>query len=295
VRWLITGAEGQLGSRLVHALAGQDAVGLSHAELDLTSAAMVAEVIASQRPDVVLNAAAYTAVDAAETDETRALAVNRDGPAHLAAALARHGGRLVHPSTDYVFAGDADRPYEVDHQTGPRTAYGRSKLAGELAVRELLPDRSTIVRTAWVYGGPGPNFVATMVRLEREQHTVEVVADQTGSPTYVADLADGLIALGRRTRAYGTLHYVNHGRASWFELARQTFRLLGASPDRVRPTTTDRFPRPAPRPAWSVLSTRAWVQAGLPTPRDWQLALAEHLRGSTAAVAGATEWTEASD
>lgn len=281
MRWLVTGAAGQLGSRLMDALAGQDAAGLTHAELDITSAAAVDDVIAAHGPDVVLNAAAYTAVDAAESDEAGALAVNRDGPANLAGSLVRRGGWLIHVSTDYVFAGDADRPYEVDDPTGPRSVYGRSKLAGEQVVRERLPDRSTIVRTAWVYGGPGANFVDTVVRLEREQDTVEIIADQTGSPTYVADLADALIELGRRTRAYGTLHYVNSGRASRFEQARETFRLLGVSPDRVRPITSQRVARPAPRPTFSVLSTRAWVEAGLPVPRDWRRALAEHLAGSS--------------
>lgn len=289
MRWLVTGAAGQLGFRLMNALAGQDAVGVTHADLDITSAEAVDEVIASHRPDVVLNAAGYTAVDAAETDEAGALAVNRDGPANLARALARQRGSLVQISTDYVFAGDADRPYDVDDPTGPRTAYGRSKLAGELMVRELLPDRSTIVRSAWMYGGPGANFVDNIVRCERERDTLKVVADQAGSPTYVSDLANALVALGHRGRSYELLHYVNAGCASWFELARETFRLLDADPDRVRPTTTDRFPRPASRPAWSVLSTRSWVEAGLPAPREWRLALAEHLAGLTAAHAAVTE------
>jgi dTDP-4-dehydrorhamnose reductase len=142
-------------------------------------------------------------------------------------------------------------------------------------VLSALPGRTNVVRTAWVYGGPGPNFVDTMLRLEQERDTVDVVADQTGSPTYVRDLAAALVELGRASVAPGVLHYANAGSASWFELARETFRLAGADPERVRPTDTASFPRPAPRPAWSVLSTRAWQEAGLSAPRPWREALAE--------------------
>jgi dTDP-4-dehydrorhamnose reductase len=141
-----------------------------------------------------------------------------------------------------------------------------------------------VVRTAWVYGGPGPNFVDTMLRLERERESVDVVDDQVGSPTYALDLAAALVELGRREDVpAGVLHYVNAGRASWFELAREVFRLAGADPDRVRPTDTASFPRPARRPAWSVLSTRAWEAAGLPAPRSWQVALAAALQSRTTA------------
>lgn len=279
-RWLVTGARGQVGSHVTAALtaAGADVVALGRDGLDVTDAAAVDAVVAQVRPDVVVNTAAYTAVDAAETDVDAANAGNRDAPAHLAAALARHGGRLVHVSTDYVFAGDADRPYEPTDPTGPRTVYGHSKLAGEQEVRRLLPDASVVVRSAWIFGGPGANFVGTMQRLERERDTVDVVVDQFGSPTAAPDLAAGLIELGAALAGGGVLpavlHAVNAGTASWYELARATFAAAGADPQRVRPTTSAVFVRPAPRPAWSVLSTAAWERAGLTPLRPWPDALA---------------------
>jgi dTDP-4-dehydrorhamnose reductase len=282
-RWLVTGAAGQLGHHLVEQLRAADepVVALARADLDITSAADVDAAIGEHRPGVVINAAAYTAVDDAETDEDTAASVNGTAPGLLAEALATHGGRLLQVSTDYVFDGTADRPYEIDDPVAPRSAYGRTKLAGERAVLDALSDRGHVVRTAWVYGGPGPNFVDTMRRLERERDTLDVVDDQIGSPTWVGDLAGALIALGRRTDVPGgVLHYVCAGTGSWCDLARETFRLVGADPDRVRPTTTDAFPRPAPRPAWSVLSTRAWTDVGLPAPRPWRRALAESLNVS---------------
>jgi dTDP-4-dehydrorhamnose reductase len=273
-RWLVTGAGGQLGSHLVRLL--PDSVALSRSELDITDASAVRHVIDEHQPEVVLNAAAYTAVDAAETDEDRADAINHVGPANLAGALAERGdGRLVHVSTDYVFAGDSSAPYEVDDPTGPTGAYGRTKLAGERAVLSTLPDRGYVVRTAWVYGGPGPNFVDTMLRLEKERETLDVVADQIGSPTYVRDLAAALIELARSSAPAGVYHYTNAGQASWFDLAQAVFELAGADPYRVRPTDTASFPRPAKRPAWSVLSARRWVDAGLTPPRPWREALAD--------------------
>ena len=276
LRWLVTGSGGQLGVHLVSQLrdAGAEVVGLSRAELDITSAADVADAITTHRPEVVINAAAYTAVDAAEDDEDTATRVNAVGPSVLAQTLAARGARLVHVSTDYVFDGAAHEPYEIDDPVGPLTAYGRSKLAGEVAVRSALPDRSFVVRTAWVYGGPGPNFVDTMLRLETQRDTLTVVDDQIGSPTWVGDLAAALIELGSAPVAPGIFHFTNAGQASWFDLARETFRLSGADPERVQPTDSASFVRPAPRPAWSVLSTRSWTDAGLRPPRPWAEALA---------------------
>ena len=280
MRWLVTGAGGQLGTHVVSQLraAGADVVGVTRSELDITSAQDVADAVAGHRPDVVVNAAAYTAVDAAEDDEDSATRVNGIGPGVVAEALATLGGRLVHVSTDYVFDGSGERPYDIDDPVAPRTAYGRSKLAGELAVRSALGDRAHVVRTAWVYGGPGPNFVDTMLRLQTERETLDVVDDQIGSPTWVGDLAAALIELGGSTAPAGTLHYVNAGQASWFDLARETFRCSDADPERVHPTDSASFVRPAPRPAWSVLSTRAWVDAGLRPPRPWTEALAAALK-----------------
>lgn len=277
----MTGARGQLGGRLVRCAeaAGLAVEGVGSVELDITDAGAVDSWVAPGA--VVVNCAAYTAVDAAESDEAAATAVNETGARNLASACSRAGADLIHVSTDYVFSGDRTgddaAPYEPGDPTGPRTVYGRTKLAGELAIREVLPD-AQIVRTAWVYTGTGTDFVATMLRLEREKDTVAVVDDQLGSPTYSEDLAAGLLELARVGGPRGaTLHATNAGSATWFDLARAVFAGVGADPERVRPCTSAEFVRPAPRPACSVLSPRAWEAAGLTPLRPWQDALADAL------------------
>jgi dTDP-4-dehydrorhamnose reductase len=278
-RWLITGANGMLGTDLAALLttAGEPVTALGRTALDITDPAAVKEAMATARPDVVVNCAAWTAVDDAEAHEDEALAVNGTGAAHVAAAIAAGsaapGCRLVHLSTDYVFAGDATAPYAEHDVPGPRTAYGRTKLAGEQAVRGLLPQAGTVVRTAWLYGAHGPNFVRTMIRLEHERPAVDVVADQRGQPTWTADVARQVIALAGSGAPAGVYHATSSGVATWFDLAREVFMLLGADPDRVRATTTDAFPRPAPRPAYSVLGHDAWASAGLQPIGDWRLSL----------------------
>lgn len=284
---MITGARGQLGSHLGAALSGQDMVALGRRDLDVSDAIAVDAAIRDIRPDVVINAAGYTAVDAAEANEADAYLVNERGPRLLAEALARHGGRLIHVSTDYVFDGQATRPYEPDDLTEPTTAYGRSKLAGERAALEAL-EACHVVRTAWVYGGPGPNFVDTVLALERSQETVDVVNDQIGSPTWVRDLAEALLLLGSSSAPPGIVHYVNSGTASWFDVAREVFSVVGADPARVRPVSTAQFPRPAARPAWSVLSTRSWTNSSFPSPRGWRAALREYL--TTRGGHGVSSW-----
>jgi len=238
----------------------------------------VAKAVADLAPDVVVNAAAYTAVDAAESDEDAAHRVNTVGPATIAAAVSGHGGKLIQVSTDYVFAGDASVPYDVGDPTGPRSAYGRTKLGGEQAVRDLLPDASYVVRTAWVYGATGANFVKTIARLERERDTISVVDDQRGAPTWSADLAVALVELGRSGAPAGVYHCTNAGETTWFGFAQAIFEELGADPARVLPTTTEAFPRPAPRPAYSVLSGLAWRRAGLTPLRHWRDALRSAFR-----------------
>ena len=253
--------------------------GVTSGELDITDGAAVAQVV--EPGWAVVNCAAYTAVDAAESDEDAAAAVNELGAANVARACARAGARLVHVSTDYVFAGDATAPYEVDAPTAPATVYGRTKRAGEIAVHRALPS-AHVVRTAWVYSGAGSDFVATMRRLERERDTVDVVDDQIGSPTYAGDLAGGLLDLAAdATVTVPTLHLTNSGQASWFELARAVFEGVGADPERVRPCSSAQFVRPAPRPAYSVLSSRSWETAGLSPLRPWREGLAEALRTVT--------------
>jgi dTDP-4-dehydrorhamnose reductase len=281
--WLVAGAGGQLGHDLLGVLSArrEDSVtAVGRAELDLTDEDGVrstvrdwlAGAVARDQRAVLVNAAAYTAVDAAETDEATAQVVNGDAPGWLAEELAGRG-RLVHVSTDYVFDGSATEPYPVDAPLAPRSAYGRTKAAGEQAVAAVGGD-ATVVRTAWVYGRSGANFVRTMLRLERERETLSVVDDQVGSPTWSADLAEGLVALGVRESAVpAVLHYTNAGQVSWCGFARAVFEEVGADPGRVRPISTAEFPRPAPRPAYSVLDGSAWDAAGLPARRPWRAAL----------------------
>ena len=274
-RWLVIGAAGQLGTDLLRVLADRpdiEAIGLTRADLDATDQVAVAKAMADVSPAVVLNAAAYTAVDAAESDEAAAYDANAGAPGVLAAAAGLAGARLVHVSTDYVFAGDASTPYDEDAPTEPRSAYGRTKLAGEKAVLAALPE-AYVVRTAWVYGETGANFVKTMARLERDHETVSVVDDQRGSPTWSRDLAGGLVALADSRSAGGIYHCTNSGETTWFGFTRAIFEELGADPARVLPTTSDAFPRPAPRPAYSVLGDRRWRATGLPTMRPWREAL----------------------
>jgi len=282
---LITGARGQLGSDLVAkaTAAGFPVTGVGSSELDVTDADAIDRAVAAFAHDakgddvsgtaVVINAAAYTAVDAAETDVDAAYAVNESGPANLGKAAARYGVGFIHVSTDYVFPGDGTRPYEVDDPTGPKSVYGASKLAGEQAVLAAYPE-AHVVRTAWVWGATGGNFVKTMAALEASKPGITVVDDQRGTPTYSADLAAGLLELATRPGPGGVLHLTNSGETTWFGFARAIFAELGADPERVQPTTTDKFPRPAPRPAYSVLSPAAWVAAGLTPLRSWQDALA---------------------
>ncbi|MER5890689.1 dTDP-4-dehydrorhamnose reductase [Streptomyces sp. NPDC001941] len=288
-RWLVTGAGGMLG-RDVTARLGAEAVGLGRAELDLRDPAAVRAALAAHRPEVVVNCAAWTAVDDAEGREEEALDVNGTAVRELAAACAETGAVLLHVSTDYVFAGDAAVPYREAAPPRPRTAYGRTKLAGERAVLELLPERGYVVRTAWLYGAGGGNFVRTMIRLEAERDLLDVVDDQRGQPTWSGDLARVLHELGDAAlagrAAPGVYHGTSGGEASWCELARETFRLLGADPARVRATTSGAYPRPAPRPAYSVLGHERWHGTGVRPIRDWRAALAGALPALVSAERG---------
>ncbi|MFF4982756.1 dTDP-4-dehydrorhamnose reductase [Streptomyces sp. NPDC001046] len=270
-----------LGRDLLARLAaeGVRSVGLTRGDLDVTDEEAVRRAVAAHRPDVVVNCAAWTAVDDAETREADALRINGDGPGNLAAACAGTGARLLQVSTDYVFAGDSGSPYPEQAPTGPRSAYGRTKLAGEQAVLAALPDAGYVVRTAWLYGAGGGNFVRTMIRLEGVKDTLDVVDDQRGQPTWTVDLADRLVRLGLGALAgaapAGIYHGTSGGETTWFGLTREIFRLLGADPDRVRPTTSAAYVRPAPRPAYSVLGHDRWSAAGIEPIRHWREALHE--------------------
>jgi dTDP-4-dehydrorhamnose reductase len=239
----------------------------------VTDAAAVDAAVACGRPAVVVNCAAWTAVDDAEASEEQALAVNAGGPANLAAACAKAGARLVQLSTDYVFAGTTARPYAEHDRPAPRTAYGRTKLAGERAVLDRLPGAGYIVRTAWLYGAHGRSFPRTMIALERERPTIDVVNDQHGQPTWTADVAAQIIALADSAAGPGVYHATSSGQTTWFGLAREIFRLLNADPERVRPIASSALSRPAPRPAYSVLGHGEWERSGVPSIGDWRAAL----------------------
>jgi len=274
-RWLITGAAGMLGRDLVSVLerGGETVTALTRAELDITDGAAVRAALRHWRPAVVVNCAAWTAVDAAETSEDAALRLNGQAVADLAVACAAAGARLIQPSTDYVFDGQARRPYAEDDVPSPGTAYGRTKLAGEQAVLDRLDGTGYVVRTAWLYGAHGPNFVRTMIRLEQQRPDLDVVDDQHGQPTWTMDVADRIVALVSSGAPAGVYHATSSGETTWFGLAREVFRLLGADPDRVRPVGSAAYARPAPRPAYSVLGHDAWRRAGLSPIGDWRLAL----------------------
>ena len=291
-RLVITGAGGQLGGCLA-ALAtdrGRDVLALTSSQWDITDPGAAERIIASG--DVVVNCAAYTDVDGAESDEAGAYAVNAAGPEHVARACARAGARLIHVSTDYVFSGDfgdgEPRPYEPGDEADPRGVYARSKLAGERAVLAALPEASQgiVVRTAWVYtGGTGKDFVAVMRRLAAGHGPVDVVDDQTGSPTYVADLAAALLQVADNRVPGPILHAANGGEVSRFGQARAVFEECGADPARVWPVSTARFPRPAPRPAYSALGGRQSTAAGLAPLRPWRDALVAALAASLSTAA----------
>lgn len=271
--WLVTGAAGMLGVDVVRALRrrGQQVTASTHADLDITDSRSVAAAVDGH--DVVVNLAAWTAVDDAEAHEADATLVNGTGPAHLARACARAGARMIQLSTDYVFSGNATEPFGEDAPTDPVNAYGRSKLAGEQAARRILPDTGFVVRTAWLYGEGGPNFVTTMARLARERPTLDVVDDQHGQPTWTVDVAENLIALIEADAPAGIYHATSTGQATWWALARAVFEELGLDPTRVRPTDSSSFVRPARRPSYSVLDHAAYHRAGLQPIRPWREAL----------------------
>jgi dTDP-4-dehydrorhamnose reductase len=278
-RIVIAGAGGQVGSflRVEATRQGRDVLALTSAQWDIADPQRAREIV--RAGDTVINCAAYTAVDDAERDQDRAHAINAVGPEHIARACARVGAQMVHISTDYVFDGAASRPYEPSDETRPLSVYGQTKLAGERAVLAELPG-AVVLRTAWVYtGGNGKDFVAAMRRLAAGDGDVDMVDDQTGSPTYTGDLVGALleVADGRVHAPNGIVHAANQGEVTRYEQARAVFEGVGADPDRVRPVTSDHHPRPAARPAYSALSGRESQEAGLSPLRPWREALAQAL------------------
>ena len=273
MRILIAGANGMLGTDLQTVLAGRAVTALGRAELDVTD--LDAVRAASAGHDVIINASAYTKVDDAESNEDAAYAVNASGAGNLATAAAENGARLVQVSTDYVFDGSATAPYAEHEPVNPVSAYGRTKAEGERLALEANSERTYIVRTAWLYGQHGPNFVKTMLRLAGSHDTVSVVTDQVGQPTRTLDLARQIVALLDADAPAGVYHGTNSGQTSWYDFTREIFALSQLNPERVLPTDSAAFVRPAPRPAYSVLGHDTWANAGLAPMRSWKLALAD--------------------
>jgi dTDP-4-dehydrorhamnose reductase len=260
-----------LGQDLQKALAGRDVTALGRADLDVTDLAAVRAAVAGH--DVVINAAAYTKVDDAEEHEAEAFAVNATGAGNLAIAASENHARLVQVSTDFVFDGSSTSPYDEATPLSPISAYGRTKAEGERLALEAHPGGTYIVRTAWLYGAGGPNFVKTMLRLSASHDTVSVVTDQLGQPTWTGDLARQIVELLDADAAPGIYHATNSGETSKFGFTREIFQVAGLDPDRVTPTTSAQFVLPAPRPAYSVLGHDAWARAGLSPMRNWRAAL----------------------
>lgn len=274
---MITGAGGQVGSVLAGEAGrrGYSVHALTHRDLDITDPDAVEAVVRGD--DLVVNCAAMTNVDDSEADPDAAFAINAAGPGNIARTCARVNARMIHISTDYVFSGDHRRPYEISDATGPLSVYGKSKLAGESAVLTALPG-AFVVRTSWVYtGGNGTDFVAVMRRLAASDQAIDVVDDQTGSPTYAGDLVSSLLEIAAGGVAGPVLHVANVGAVSRWEQARAVFAEVGADPERVRPVSTAQFPRPAHRPVYSALSMTKSIQAGLSPLRPWRDALAAAL------------------
>jgi dTDP-4-dehydrorhamnose reductase len=271
---LVTGAAGMLGHDVTTAAAraGHEVTPLSRRELDVRDAARVREIVAAARPDAVLNCAAWTDVDGAEASEPAATEVNGAGAGNVAAAAAAAGAFCVHVSTDYVFDGSAASPYAESSPTGPMSAYGRSKLTGEIAVAEAAPD-AAIVRSSWLFGTHGGNFVATMLRLASERDSLSVVDDQVGCPTFTGHLATALVEIAER-RLGGIRHVAGAGECSWYDLAAAAFAATGATVDLTRGRTAD-LGRPAPRPAYSVLRSE---HPDTPVLPPWQDGLNAYLQ-----------------
>jgi dTDP-4-dehydrorhamnose reductase len=256
-----------------------DCAAFTHHELDITDANAVATAIRDAAPSIVINAAAYTAVDKAEENESQAMLVNKTGAANLASAANDIGAGVIHISTDYVFDGEANEAYRPGDATNPINAYGRTKLAGEVAVSSACA-RHLIVRTSWVYSHDGHNFVRTMLRLAEARNEISVVDDQQGAPTSAADLASALLKAAHSMLdrpVAGTFHFTNAGVTTWYGFANAVFEMRGLSDIKVRPISTAEFPTPAKRPAWSVLDCTTFEKEFDVTPRTWRSALRETL------------------
>ena len=276
--WLVTGGSGQLGIAVSQEI-GKRGI-LFHAwgsrDLNISQGPTVRDVIAKLSPKVIINCAAWTDVDGAESNEQSASRVNSDGAENIAIAAKECGAKLIHVSTDYVFSGENQTPWQVLDQINPKSAYGRTKAQGESRVLAEYSQNSSIVRTAWLYSPWGKNFAKTMTKLAiKNEGETRVVNDQVGQPTSAIDLAKQLIVLGLSGSPAGIYHGTNSGQATWFELAQEIFKLTGADVGRVTPVSSTEYIRPAKRPSYSVLSHDAWANTSVKPLRDWRIALAE--------------------
>ena len=280
---LITGAGGQVGRMLLATRPDNfEAIACTHADLDIGSGEAVHKCVERHRPAVIINAAAYTAVDKAESEPDAAQRINSQGPGFLAAAARQYDARLIHISTDFVFDGAASVPYRPDCATNPLSAYGTTKRDGERAVLEALPQHSTVVRTAWVYAATGANFVRTMLRVMSANGAVRVVADQVGTPTSARFLAEALWRIAGNPRIHGIHHWTDAGVASWYDFAvaiAEEGAILGLVPSEVAvtPISTADYPTPARRPAYSVLDKHSLAAYGL-SPVHWRQRLRSVLK-----------------
>jgi dTDP-4-dehydrorhamnose reductase len=285
--WLITGGAGQLGIAVSQEL---DKLGVafeacSSKELDIRQSSTVRDAIETLSPTVIINCAAWTDVDGAESHEMDAFSVNSDGPENLAFAAKLCNSKLIHVSTDYVFSGESQSPWQIADAINPQSAYGRTKAQGEVRVLASYPESSFIVRTAWLYSPWGKNFAKTITKLAiKGGGEVKVVNDQVGQPTSALDLANQLVQLGQSASPTGIYHGTNSGQATWFEFAQEIFKTAGADVDRVIPVSSNEYPRPAKRPSYSVLSHDAWAKTSVKPLRDWRIALADAMPAIISAV-----------
>jgi dTDP-4-dehydrorhamnose reductase len=285
--WLITGGSGQLGVAVSEEL--EDRGIFFHAwrsqDLDITQDLIVRDLVSQLSPKVIINCAAWTDVDGAETNELQAARVNRDGVENLAYAAKKCSAKLIHISTDYVFSGESKSPWQVGDVINPQSAYGRTKAEGEGRARTTFPERTSIVRTAWLYSPWGKNFAKTMTRLAiNGDGDVRVVNDQLGQPTSAIDLAKQLVELGLSNSPTGIYHGTNSGQGTWFEFAQAIFNLAGENMNRVVPVLSSEYPRPAKRPSYSVLSHDEWGKTTLHPMRNWRIALEEAMPAIISAI-----------
>jgi dTDP-4-dehydrorhamnose reductase len=285
--WLITGGSGQLGIALTEELDSRGLVfsTFGSKDLDITQSSIVRDLVSQVSPTVIINCAAWTDVDAAEKNEALASKVNGDGAENIALAAKNCGAKLVHVSTDYVFSGESVTPWQVADEINPQSAYGRTKADGEGRIIGTYPENSLIVRTAWLYSPWSKNFAKTITRLALNgDDEVRIVNDQIGQPTSATDLAEQLVELSLSSTPAGIYHGTNSGQATWFEFAREIFKLSGANVNRVIPVSSSAYLRPAKRPSYSVLSNDSWAKTAIKPMRDWRIALTEAMPAIISAV-----------